>query len=328
MPLTSFRRRNPVPLGLAGLATALVVVAAVLAAGELRTGTTYTAAFAESAGLRPGEAVLVAGVKVGEVSDVELDSGHVRVTMRLDDDLRLGDQTRAHIRVTTLLGAHTVMLEPHGPGRLSQEIPPARTSVPYEIMPAVGDLSRSAARIDTKAVKQAMDVLAQTVEGSSAEIGSSLSGLSRLSRTVASRDDKLRELVRHAESVTGLLAGRDRELRGLIGDGDLLLKEIMARRAAIHSLLTNTVLLSAQIDGLVADHRTTLKPALRQLRDFVAILRRNEAGLDRSLSLLAPFSRQFADAVGNGRWFDSIIQNMVPLPASVRPDRTLGGLAP
>ncbi|MFI6501859.1 MCE family protein [Nonomuraea typhae] len=329
MPLTPFRRRDPVPLGLAGLAVAAALVAGVLAVPELSTGPVRTAVFAESAGLRPGEDVLAAGVKIGEVGSVTLDGAHVIVAMRLDREVPLGSRTRAHIRLATLLGAHHVVLESHGPGRLDRPIPLDRTSVPYEIVPAVGDLARSAARIDAGALRQALDTLAQTVDASSPEIRASVQGLGRLARTISSRDDELRQLVRHAETVTGLVAGRDQELRALVKDGDLLLREIAARRAVIHSLLVNTLELTAEIDGLIADNRHTLAPALKQLRAFVAVLRRNEENLDRSLSLLAPFTRQFTDAVGNGRWFDAIVQNLLPLPASVRPpDRTLGGLAP
>lgn len=328
MQLTPFRHRNPVPLAVAGLTVVLVLVVAVLTVGDISTGTTYSAAFAESAGLREREEVMIAGVKVGEVTRVDLEGDHVRVDMRIDDDVRLGSLTRAHIRVKTLLGAHVVMLEPHGPGALEGQIPLSRTSVPYEIVPAAGDLARSAAEIDPKALRSAMDTIGQTLEGSSDEIRASLSGLGRLSQSVASRDGQLHDLVRHAETVTGLIRGRNEQLRGLIKDGDLLLREISARRVVIHSLLVRTVLLSEQVEGLIADNRATLKPALRQLRGFVAILRRNEQSLDRSLRLLAPFARQFTDAIGNGRWFDSIIQNLVPLPASVRlPDMTLGGLS-
>ncbi|NUR91034.1 MAG: MCE family protein [Nonomuraea sp.] len=325
MPLTPFRRRDPVPLAIGALAVTLALLAAVFTVGDLPIGTTYSAAFAESAGLRPKEEVMIAGVKVGEVTAVDLEGDHVRVDMRVDDAVRLGTQTRAEIKVRTLLGAHYVMLRPHGPGKLGGQIPVSRTAVPYEVVPAVADLSQAAAGIDAKALASAMDVLSQTVD--SPEIRTSLQGLGRLSRTIASRDGQLHDLVGHARTVTGLLASRDRDLRGIIGDADLVLREIAARRAAIHGLLVNTVALADQVDGLIDDNRATLKPALRQLRSFVAILRRNEDSLDRSLTLLGPFARQFTDAIGNGRWFDSIIQNLLPVPAQVDvPDFTLGGL--
>ncbi|MFI6476463.1 MCE family protein [Nonomuraea sp. NPDC050663] len=318
---------NPAPLGLASVA--VVVAAVVVALGvRLPSGAAYSAHFAESAGLRPGEPVLIAGVRVGEVEAVELDGARVRVDLRVEDAVALGSATRAHIRLATLLGSHSVVLEPGGPGRLAGPIPLTRTSVPYEIVPAVGDVTRSADRLDAGALRRAMQVLATTIDGSSEEIRSSLDGLGRLARTVSERDDSLHELVRHAERVTGLLGERRERLSDLAADGDLLLREILARRAVIHSLLINTVALTGQIDGLIADNRARLGPALRELRSFVALLRRNEENLDRTLRLLVPYTRQFADAVGNGRWFDAIVQNLVPLPAGAGPDPSLGGLVP
>ena len=71
---------------------------------------------------------------------------------------------------------------------------------------------------------------------------------SRLSRTVASRDAQLRELLHHANGVTGVLADRNKELVSLLTDGDLLLQELRKRRADIHTLLVSTVTLSAAAD--------------------------------------------------------------------------------
>ncbi|MEV0581536.1 MCE family protein [Nonomuraea sp. NPDC050310] len=320
-----FRRLNPRPLGLAALAVAAALVAAALGLGNWAGGSPYTAYFAESAGLRAGEPVLVAGVRVGSVRAVELDGARVRVDFRAEG-VRLGSLTRAHIRPVTLLGAHALVLEPAGPGGLAAPIPIARTSVPYELMPAVGDLARTAAKIDPVALERAMRAVSQTLDGSSAEIAAALSGLSRLSRTVAERDDRLRELVRRGRTVTSLAAGRTDRLRDLARDGDLLLRELTHRRAVIHSLLTNTLALAEEVDGLIADNRAELAPALRDLRRLAALLRRNEADLDRSLKLLVPFTRQFTDVTGNGPWFDAIIQNLVPLPVALEPDATLGGL--
>ena len=40
------------------------------------------------------------------------------------------------------------------------------------------------------------------------------------------------------------------------------------------------------------------------------ILEKNQDNLDRGLALLAPFYRVFANTLGNGRWFDTYIQNL------------------
>ena len=40
------------------------------------------------------------------------------------------------------------------------------------------------------------------------------------------------------------------------------------------------------------------------------ILEKNLDNISRGLALLAPFYRVFANTLGNGRWFDTYIQNM------------------
>ena len=137
-----------------------------------------------------------------------------------------------------------------------------------------------------------------------------MTGLSRLSQTIASRNTQLGQLLTAANSVTGTLADRDQDLTQLLQDGNLLLEELNARRDAIHSLLINTQVLSAQLSGLVADNEKTIKPLLANLDNVLTLLNSNQETLDRGISLLGPFYRVFNNVVGNGRWFDNYIQDL------------------
>jgi phospholipid/cholesterol/gamma-HCH transport system substrate-binding protein len=51
----------------------------------------------------------------------------------------------------------------------------------------------------------------------------------------------------------------------------------------------------------------------------VAVLQRNQDNLDRSIELLAPFVRVFANTLGNGRWFDTYVENLIPVEAAPAP---------
>ena len=54
------------------------------------------------------------------------------------------------------------------------------------------------------------------------------------------------------------------------------------------------------------------------LNHVVQMLERNQASLDRSVKLLAPYVRLFTNTLGNGRWFDSYVQNLVAAPVTPR----------
>lgn len=316
-----FRERNPVPIGLASFAIIILLVVLALNLGDipfLGGGKKHSAAFAEAAGLRSGEEVRIAGVKVGKVTGLKLDGDHVKVSFQVDNGVRLGELTRAEIKIKTVLGAHYVALDPRGPGRLRREIPVTRTATPYEVVPAISDLSKRFSQIDYQQVAKSFDVLSDTFKNSPDEIRASLKGLRRLSDTIASRDTELHQLAGRAKNVSGLLAARNQDFIKLVEDGDKILQAVRARRDVIHQLLVNTVVLSQQVNALIAENEAELKPMLANLQRTNKILLRNQNALDRIIQLYAPFARQFTDATGSGRWFDAYIQNLLPIPASIK----------
>ncbi|WP_067466558.1 MCE family protein [Actinomadura macra] len=316
-----FRERNPVPIGLVGFAIIIVALAVAMNLDSIPLvsgGRTHTASFKEAAGLKTDEEVRIAGVKVGKVTGLELDGDHVKVTFRVDDGVRLGDRTEADIKIKTVLGAHFLSLNPRGTGRLGRNIPIERTHTPFEVVPAISELSRRVSKIDYRQLATSFDVLSQTFENSPDEIRASLQGLRRLSTTIASRDDQLHELAGKAKDVSQLLADRNQDFAKLIQDGDKVLQAVQARRAVIHQLLINTVTLSQQVNALIKENEGQLRPMLDNLQKVNGVLLKNQDNLDRILQLFAPFARQFADVTGTGRWFDSYIQNLLPIPASIQ----------
>ncbi len=320
--MTPFRERNPVPIGGFGLLLMALLMFGAFNADRLPfigSGETYRAAFVEAAGLKVGDEVRIAGIKVGEVEEISLVGTHVRVVMRMRPSTRLGEQTRAAIKIKTVLGQKYVAVEPAGSGELDREveIPVERTTSPFTLEDAFGGLSRTIDEIDTDQLAKAFDTLTETFKDSPDDVQAALRGLSRLSRTVSSRDAELRQLLDHAAGVTTVLADRDDELVKLMADGDLLLRAVEQRRDVIHQLLVNTSALSRQLTALVQENRTALKPALDNLNRVVDVLQRNKASVEESIRLLGPFVRDLTNTIGNGRWFDVFISSLVPLPPAV-----------
>ncbi|MFE9622158.1 MCE family protein [Streptomyces sp. NPDC006527] len=321
--LKPFRDRNPVVLGAAGLTTLALLTVVAFNADSLPVigaGDTYSAAFTEAGGLKPGDEVRIAGVKVGRVEEVDLDGDHVKVTFKVKGDPEFGTTTGASIRVKTILGAKYLALHPEGPGRLApgSEIPLKRTIPAYDVVQAFSDLTTTTEEVDTQRLADALDTISTTFEDSPEEVRASIRGLSKISRTVAERDKELRGLLDHANGVTGVLAERSKDFTALVKDGDELFREISKRRKAIHKLLTTSAALGIHLSGLVKDNDKEIGPALSGLNRVVEMLERNQSSLDRSVKLLAPYVRVFTNTLGNGRWFDSYVQNLVAAPVVPR----------
>jgi len=323
----SFSSRNPTPIGAIGLVFLLVLLVAAFNAAKLPLiggGTEYSAYFAEAANLKSGDDVRIAGIKVGKVESVSVVTdpkqcvnpnpkitGCVEAKFTVKNGF-VGNKSIVEIKLKTLLGAKYLNI--NSIGKDSQDshntIPIARTDTPFDIYPAFSQLTRTIKELNTKTLSDSFRTLAQDFAGTPNEVRPVITGLSRLSTTISSRDAALQELLARTNQVTGTLAARDQDLTQLISDGNLLLQELNARRDAIHALFINTQLLSQQLRGLVSDNQKTIGPLLDSLDKILTLLKNNEDSLNRGLALLGPFYRVFNNVIGNGRWFDNYIQNL------------------
>ncbi|GGS22972.1 MULTISPECIES: MCE family protein [Actinokineospora] len=314
--MRSFRSRNPVPIGIVSLLVIGLVLVAAVNSDDLPViggGTTYSAEFREAAGIQADDEVRIAGIKVGSVSDVELDGDRVVVSFKVKDAW-VGDRSRADIKIKTLLGQKYLSLDPDGDAVLDPgtRIPLERTSAPYDVLEAFRGLADTVNEVDTVQLAKSFEVIAETFADTPEEVGAALSGLRSLSETISSRDRELARLLANTRQVSQTLADRDAELVRLLTDGNLLLTEINNRRNAISTLLSGTRALAKELQGLVADNSEQLGPVLESLDQLTAMLQRNQEALGEGIRKFAPFVRQFNNAIGNGRWFDNYICGLLP----------------
>ena len=322
----SFRERNPMPLGIAGVIGIVLLLLLALNAGSLpfiTSGHTVYAEFSDAASLQKGANVRINGVLVGKVTSVKLvyvpGTGNlVRVGMKVNGGPHLGADTSANIKIETLLGQVYVGLAPTGNGSLPDDtINVDHTTTPTSITQAFIGLGQRAGKIDVKQLAKSFEVLANTFRNTPGDVHAALVGLEQVSQTIASRNNELTALLSKANDVTTTIADHDSEITKLIDDSSLILHTISQQRVVVHQLLVSTAALAKQLTGLVAENRKLIGPALAQLESTLKILRANQRGLDETLHLAAPFVRDFTDTLGNGRWFETTLTNLTNAAGSV-----------
>ena len=238
-----FRERNPLPIGIIGIVAILLLMLLSFNANALPFiggGTSYHAEFTDAGGLKSGDDVRIAGVKVGKVTSVSLQGSTVRVAFQINSSAHIGDQTRADIKIKTLLGEKYIALGPAGAGKQRGDIPESRTTTPLDVTEAFIGLGQRAGSIDTQQLAQAFDTMTSAFKDTPPYVHESLRGLQRLSTTIASRDNQLHQLLADANTVTQTLAARDAEVAKLINDSNLILQTVYEQRAVIHNLLVDT----------------------------------------------------------------------------------------
>lgn len=314
--MRSFRSRNPIPIGIAGIVVIALGLTVAMFSDDLPIiggGTTYSAQFSEAAGVEADDEVRIAGVKVGKVTDVSLEGSNVVVTFKVKDAW-VGDDTSAAIKIKNVLGQKYLSLDPDGRDVLdpSIPIPRSRTTSPYDVLEAFRGLAETTNAIDTDQLAQSFEVISQTFADTPDEVKGALTGLQQLSTTISSRDQQLSTLLSNTREISQTLADRDAEVVQLLQDGNLLLDEISRRRDAIKTLLEGTQALAKELSGLVADNQAQLGPVLTSLDQLTGMLQRNQDALGKGIKNMAPFVRLFNNAVGNGHWFDNYICGLLP----------------
>jgi phospholipid/cholesterol/gamma-HCH transport system substrate-binding protein len=313
--MKTFGERNPLLLGTIGVAvTAAVVVGALEYKGLpfIKSGKSYAAYFAEAGGLTSGAAVQVSGMRVGQVSSISLDGPRVLVNFNVDKDISLGERTEAAIKTKTLLGAKIVELLPRGDGRLSETIPLERTTSPYQLPDALGDLTATLSGLNTTQLSDSFATLAQTFSDTPPDVKRAVDGIARLSQTLNKRDEQLRKLLENANKSTAVLADRVDQVVSLITNTKALLAELRSQSSALDEISRNISYISRQLQGLVAENKNQLRPALDKVNDLLGIVDNRKQRLQEALTRLNGFVMSLGEAVASGPYFNAYLANLLP----------------
>lgn len=307
--------RNRLAVGVVGTLILIALVIAVFSYDKIPfiKGTSdYSAYFAEAGGIKPGSDVRVSGLSVGRVSDIRLAGTKVLVDFTVDDGVELGDRTEAAIKTETVLGTKFLQLISRGNGTLTGTIPIERTTSPYDLTGALGDLTTTISALDTTQLSSALTTLAETFKDTPGDLKMALEGVARFSDTLNARDAQLRNLLADANKVTAVLAKRSDQIAGLVANANALLAELLAQRNSVDTLMNNLTAVSQQISGLVNDNRTQLKPAVDKLNGVLGILDSRKRELQRTLYLLRRYAMSFGEVLGSGPFFKASLVNLLP----------------
>lgn len=302
-PLASLDRFR---VGLVGIGVLAFIAALVTAASSLAVGARhYSAMLEHSAGLRVGEEVQVAGVGVGEVTDIALSNKAVKVSFTVDDDITLGSATAVEVKVATLLGTHFLLVTPRGGGDIGdQAIPVAQTRVPFNLQDVIEVGTPEVNDYDTALIERSLSEVANVLDASGDDLAPALDGVRRLSGLVATRSEDIGELLRAASQVTRQLTSSSGDILDLMRASDLILDTLRSRRETIHALLGDLTRLGTELRGVVEDTRADIGPMLRDLNTTVGVLQDHDRSLDRAITRLNVTARYFANGTGTGPWLD------------------------
>lgn len=289
-------------LGLLAVLTTGTLIAAMLLVKEAGIGYhRYTAKFLQAAALRADDVVAVAGIPVGAVTAVRLAGDHVEAQIRVRDDVPVGRDTHAAIKVTTLFGSRYVDLRPAGEGAPGDRtIDLAHTEVPYDLQAALADSTRTFEQVDADRIAESLDVLSRQLDGLPAVVPQAMDNVRALSSVIALRRDQLGNLLVNTEHVTSMLRRQQSEIGSFVRQGQELVGEFVARSAAFHALMESLRSVVDSLHAIAVNDRAAVDDVLSTMQQLSQKFAEQDA-LFRSLLQIAPVPiRQIANATGFG----------------------------
>lgn len=234
------KRSNEILVGItATVALILAVVGSLyLARGGLQPGYKLFAKFTWGAGLKQGQPVLLSGVNVGYVHDVEIrPDGVLIVQLRVRKEYRIPLGTTATIEPNGFFGDQLVALHPDKPNPAS--FSPGDTLLSGHATPSIGDVL---ARVDT--IASNLSVLTTSLR--TEFVGTN--GFSDLRHAVKSADALMADLSKVAAQQNMELVKTEAALRKAASAVD---------STAVDSTLRSFRNAAASINGLATDLRET-----------------------------------------------------------------------
>jgi phospholipid/cholesterol/gamma-HCH transport system substrate-binding protein len=313
--MKSFQERNAIVIGVIGvLAIAVVLLTAVnyTKLPFVNRDKVYQAYFAEAGGLRTGSAVEVSGFAVGAVASIKLDRGQVLVKFTVADNVRLGDRTEAAIKTKSLLGAKILDISPRGNGTQTAPIPMERTTSPYQLPDALGDLSATISGLNTNQLSDSLSVLANTFKDTPPDLKVAVQGVARFSQTLDARDAELRNLLSNAKKATRVLSQRSDEVVTLIADTDALLLQLRSQSMALEQISTNVSAVTRQLERFIDENKQTFKPALDKLNDVLTIIDNRKEAVQKAIKGVNIYAMSLGESVSSGPFFKAYVANLLP----------------
>lgn len=239
----------------------------------------YSAIFTDVTGLRVGDDVRMAGVRVGRVDTVELDGIRARVGFRVQERQKLYGDTKAAITYQNVIGQRYLGLSRGDfgqPGELpgGAQLPVEHTEPSFDLSALLNGFEPLFGGLDPHQVDNLTAALVTALQG---DAGS------------------LTVLIEQMSTLAQSLAGPDQILGSVITNLNQVVQSIAVRRGDLGTLITST---RSIVEGL-ARHReeflTTLTDTSVVAGRMATIVEQDRPALDRMLSREPGFTRHFEE---------------------------------
>ncbi|MEU6563385.1 MlaD family protein [Nocardia nova] len=267
----------------------------------------YSAVFTDVLGLRVGDDVRMAGVRVGRVDKIDFaDDYKAGVEFSIRSNQHLTTTTKAMVRYQNLIGQRYIALaagqDAGQPLPAGGKIPIEHTEPSFDVSALLSGFEPLFSVLQPDQVNSLSDTLIQALQGNQVSLSTLITQAAQLAGTFGQRDKILGDVVSNLSTVMSGLAHRSNELETLITQTRSLMDGLYAQGEALKSSVDQVATSTDSLVGLIGQVKPGVAAAQDKATSGVALLLLNGAALDRAAVQLPNMLNRVAQFTSYGAY--------------------------
>ena len=257
----------------------------------------FQAEFADVSGLRVGDDVKAAGVRVGQVTGIDATAEGAKVDFVLVAEQKIYDTTKVIMRYQNLLGQRYLQLRQEGARgdelKDGAHIPMAvdygpqndrwRTSPGFDLTELLNGFRPLFEILQPADVNKLATSMVKVLQGEGGTVEGLLSQTAHLTNFVADRDDLIGNVMDNLTPVLQNLAGQGDQLKSTVVELEKLMTGLAADRKSIGSSIDGISQLVGATSSLLKDVKVPLTRTTDRLATVAGMFSDSRAGLEDSI---------------------------------------------
>ena len=269
----------------------------------------FSAVMDNVSGLKSGDLVKIAGVRVGQVQGLDvLPDNQIKVHFSVAADEQVTDHTGVAVRYLDLLGNRYLQLVQLAPGgtplRSGATIPEGRTTPALDLSTLLSGFQPLFQGLQPAQINQLATGIIKTLQGQGSVIPSLLAQTASLTNGLADRDQAIGAVMTNLDAVLGTLDSHDDQFKQAVIQLKDLVSGLASTGEPISSATANISELADALATLVAQVKSPLAGTLAQVDVLAALLNHNSRKLNATLNLLPKVYNTLDRVTSHGSFFN------------------------
>jgi phospholipid/cholesterol/gamma-HCH transport system substrate-binding protein len=253
--------------------------------------TSYSAMFTDVYGLREGDDVRMAGVRVGRVEKIDLDGKLAKVKFVVQREQRLYGNTVASVTYQNIVGQRYLGLslgKEGSPGQLppGSVVPLERTEPSFDVTALLNGYEPLFSLLNPQDADNLTKGVIQSLQGDTSSLTTLIGQTSTLTEAFAGKDQALGGVITNLNKVIGTLSAQNDNFDGVITQTREVVASLDQRRPELQSSVGSL----ARVMGRLSNSARDVYPSLREFID-------RQPGVTRHLMDVEPQVAFFGDNI-------------------------------